>query len=1025
VVHRRTRASARWRRRWALGVRLATLTLLLSSGALALDPSLDTSQYAHTAWRIRDGFTRGRILAIAQTPDGYLWLGTEFGLFRFDGVRAVPFQPAGEQLPASYITTLSVARDGTLWIGTAKGLASLRDGKLTHHPELARRYIMRIQQDREGTLWFGDADFEGGKPGRLCAVVSAKIQCQEHEGFGPMIIAVYQDHLGNLWVSTGTGLWRWKPGPPDHYSLPAVPADLIEDERGALLMATADGLKRFAGGKVESHSFPGLDAAPRPNSFFRSSDGSLWMGTSHGLVHVHQGKTDVFGVGDGLSHEGVSRIFEDREGNLWVSTLGGLDRFRDYRFPSLSAKQGLSSVTWAVMATPDGSVWMSGTDGLNRWRDGHVTFHGKATGSPPTRQSAMQGSAAAPALESVALSLAVDDHGRLWAANKDGVFYLEEDRFVRVPGLPGGNVWSVAPDRHGNAWVSIGLAGLFHGTGGGGAQQFRWTQFGKSYGATALLPDPSEEGVWLGFQDGGVSHFKDGRVLASYAAADGLGAGSVAHLRSSEQGAVWAATEGGLSRIRAGHVLTLTAKNGLPCDAVHWSVEDDDRSVWLYMTCALVHVERSELEAWLKSPERTIQATAFDASDGVRVVGAASGYGPRVTKSTDGKIWFTPFDGVTAIDPRHLPHNNLPPPVHIEQITADDHLYDATAFRGGRLRLPPRVRDLAIDYTALSLAAPEKVHFRIKLEGQDADFRELVNERHVRYTNLPPKDYRFVVKASNDSGVWNEEGKFLDFTIAPAFDQTTWFRALCASAVVALLWAAYRLRVAALERRQRLLERHEAEITTLNERLMKAQEEERTRIAGELHDGVLQQLATVTVNLGTLKYQAQPDSPAKTGIGELQNELMQIGTGIRQLSHELHPAVLHEAGLPNALSSYCEEFSRTRGVPVSCEAEPQANELSPGAALALYRIAQEALGNVAKHSKAKHAHVRLERADGVVRLTISDDGGGFDPARVGDRGGVGLVNMRERVRQLDGTFALESEPGSGTIIRAEVPFRPA
>ena len=469
-------------------------------------------------------------------------------------------------------------------------------------------------------------------------------------------------------------------------------------------------------------------------------------------------------------------------------------------------------------------------------------------------------------------------------------------------------------------------------------------------------------------------------------------------------------------------VVTLNAKNGLPCDPVHWSMEDEDRSVWLITLCGLVRLARSELDAWLNDPMRTIRVTVFDASDGVAKMATIGWYGPHVTRTADGKLWFATRDGITRIDPRRLPHNDLPPPVHIEQITADGKVYDA----GSRaLRLPARVRDLAIDYTALSLVAPEKVRFRIKLEGQDKDWRELVNERHVHYTNLPPKDYRFVVKASNNSGVWNEDGASLAFTIPPAFHETTWFRALCIAILAGLLWATYRIRVGVLERHQRQMEQHQAEITALNERLMKAQEEERTRIAGELHDGVLQQLTTVALNLGAVKYQVPPGSPAKTEIDGVQDKLIEIGTGIRQLSHDLHPASLHEAGLPNALSSYCGEFSKTRGIPVSCEADFDVKELSPGAALALYRIAQEALGNVAKHSKAKQVRVRLMRADGVVRLTVSDDGIGFVPGRGGDSGGVGLVNMRERVRELDGTLELESEPGRGTIVRAEVPFRPA
>jgi len=1012
VVHRETRASTGRPRRAASGVRLATLVLLWSSSALALDPSLDVSQYAHTGWRVRDGFTRGTINAIAQTPDGYLWLGTEFGLLRFDGVRAVPWQPAGEQLPASYISTLAVTRDGTLWIGTRKGLASWRNGTLTQHPELAGSHVTSILQDGDGTLWFGTVEFEANKVAKLCAVLSAKLQCQEHKEFGWWISGVSRDHLGNLWVLASTGLWRWKPGPAEHYSFPLTVGeanDLIEDDSDTLLLATNDGLKRLAEGKIQSHSLPGVGALPRPNAFLRSSDGSLWIGTWKGLVHVHHGKTDVFGVQDGLSADFINGMFEDREGNLWVGTHGGLDRFRGYRFPSISVNEGLSnSSTFAVLATPDGSVWIGGTDGLSRWKEGNVTFHRRSIASPPSRHSVTTTSATGPAFEGVPQALAMDDGGRLWAASKRGVFSLEADRFMRVPGLPGGNVWSIAPDDHGNAWVGVGYVGLFHGTTDAGAQRVPWSRFGKAAGANVLLPDPSG-GLWLGFSDGGVSHFENDRVVASYTPADGLGAGSVTHLRFGEEGIVWAATESGLSRIADGHVLTLTAKNGLPCDAVHWSIEDDDQSVWLYMPCGLLRVARSELEAWVKSPERIIHLTVFDASDGVRTVESVGGYGPRVTKAPDGRIWFTHPDGITVIDPRHLPQNDLPPPVHIEQISADDHVYDATAVPGGRLLLPRRVRDLSIDYTALSLVAPEKVHFRIKLEGQDTDWRELVNERHVRYTNLPPRDYRFLVKASNDSGVWNEEGAALDFTIPPVFYQTTWFRALCVASAAGLLWAAYRIRVGVLARHQ--------------ERLLDAQEEERARIAGELHDGVLQQLTTVTVDLGTLKYQIPPGSPTKMAITGVQKKLIEIGTDIRHLSHELHSAQLHEAGLTQSLSSYCAEFSKARGIPVSCEVDSDVKELAPRAALTLYRIAQEALGNVAKHAKAKEVRVRLERVDGVVRLTVSDDGVGFVSARAGDSGGVGLANMRERVRPFNGALEIESQPGRGTTIRAEVPVR--
>jgi signal transduction histidine kinase len=230
---------------------------------------------------------------------------------------------------------------------------------------------------------------------------------------------------------------------------------------------------------------------------------------------------------------------------------------------------------------------------------------------------------------------------------------------------------------------------------------------------------------------------------------------------------------------------------------------------------------------------------------------------------------------------------------------------------------------------------------------------------------------------------------------------------------------------AARRRVEQALEESQREIVALNERLMKAQEEERARIAGELHDGLAQQMTTVNLLLGSVKRQLPPDSRTKATIDEAQEILIGMGSDVRHLSHELFPPLLKEAGLPSALRAYCKEFSRTRGIPVSCEADSDFKELSPGTALALYRITQEALGNTAKHSKAKQVRVRLTRAQEVVRLIVSDDGVGFVPGRAGGSGGVGLLNMRERARVLNGAFELKSHPGDGTTIRAEVPFRPA
>jgi len=998
------------------GKAVVTLAILLACcpGVSALDPSLDISQYAHTTWKVQEGFSKGAINAIAQTADGYLWLGTDFGLLRFDGVRTVAWEPRGnEHLPSSLIRTLLVSRNGNLWIGTHKGLASWKDGKLTQYPDVPGQSVDTLLEDREGTVWVG---VETIPTWRLCAIQNGRVQCYGENGsLGLGVGTLFEDSKGNLWAGTGTGLWRWKPGAPKLIPLSGPASEihaLVEGDNGALLISTRAGIIQLVDGKAAPYPLP--DTGPQFNPFWllRDRNGGLWIGTKdRGLFHVHQGRTDHFGQSDGLSGDSIEDLFEDREGDVWVATDNGLDRFRDFAVSTISVKQGLSSASVeSVLTAMDGSVWLGTRDGLDRWNDRRVTLYRKQRSQAPETVREITDSGLPDDLHS---SLFQDRRGRIWAFSRGGASYFEGSHFIPLRGVPGGFAHSIAEDSAGDLWISQDQ-GLFHLRREGGVEQIPWSTLGPRGLALALVADPLQGGLWLGFSQGGVAYFKDGQVRALYGAAEGLGEGRVSALRFGSRGTLWAATEGGLSRIKDGKIATLTSTNGLPCDAVHWSMEDNDHAVWLYMACGLVRIARPELDAWLTNPKGTIQTTVFGNSDGVRLVALTGALSPHVGKSKDGKIWFVSGDGVSVLDPHHLPFNKIPPPVYIEQITANGNTHDAA----NGLRLPPRVRDLAIDYTALSLVAPEKVHFRFKLEGQDDDWREVVNKRRAEYSNLPPGGYRFRVKACNNSGVWNEEGATLDFSVAPAYYQTNWFRALCVLMFTAMLWTVYQLRV-------RALERHRAEIRALNDQLIKGQEAERMRIAGELHDGVLQQITSLTLKLGTAKYQVPPDSEAKATISGLQQDLIGIGTDVRHLSHELHPVLLQEAGLPAALSSYCEEFSKVRGLPVSCEADESVKELSPGAALGVYRIAQEALGNAAKYSEAKKVEVRLARSDGRVWLSVSDDGVGCDRSQVGTSGGLGLINMRERVHQLDGTFEFDSEPGRGTRVRVTIPFRPA
>jgi signal transduction histidine kinase/ligand-binding sensor domain-containing protein len=961
--------------------------------AFALNPSLDINQYAHNAWTVRDGFFKGTITPIAQTSDGYLWLGTEFGLVRFDGVRFVPWQPpAGEHLPGGHIRSLLVSRDGHLWIGTSGGLASWKDGKLTRYPELAGEDALTLLEDREGTIWMGGV----GPNRKLCEIQSGHATCHGEDGsFGRVVNTLYEDSRGNLWVGAFTGLWRWKPGPPKFYPMDSVSA-LTKSDNGALLISTQGGIRQLVDGKAEGYSAPGAWRQFRPTSLLRDRNGGLWIGTQdRGLLHVHEGRTDLFAQTDGLSGDHIERLFEDSEGNIWVATLDGLDRFRDYAVPTISVKQGLSNGgVWSALAAADGSIWLGTADGLNGWKNGQITIYRKGDSGLP--DDAMQ-------------SLFQDDRERIWVSTQRGIAYLENGRFVHVRGVPGGLVYSITADRAGNLWISHDDKGLFHLVGGSVVEQIPWARLQRKDVALSLLIDPVQGGLWLGFgRGGGVAYFKDGQVRASYATADGLGEGRVEDLRLDRDDTLWAATERGLSRVKNGRVSTLTSKNGLPCDTVHWAMEDDDHSFWLYTACGLVRIARPELDAWIGDPKRTIQGMVFDSSDGVRSQSATASYSPTVAKSADGKIWFLPFDGVSVIDPRHLFFNKLPPPVHIEQITADRKTYDATS----NLRLPALTRDLEIDYTALSLVAPEKNRFKYKLEGYDRDWQDVGNRRQAFYGNLSPRNYRFRVIASNNNGVWNEAGASLDFSIAAAYYQTRWFLAACVAAFLVLLWALYRFRLHQISREFNV---------RVEERVG-----ERTRIARDLHDTLLQSLAGVSLQLDGFSKQALRDGAPSTSISMIGRIREQVDSAFREARSKvwnLRSTSLDGQGLEGALRQLVAGIGPVMKAHCSVTVTGRPRPCPPEIEEELLRIAQEAANNANRHAEATEIRIALGYGAGSLRLSISDNGRGFDFDQGYSKSGHwGLKNMQERAALIRGKYKITTAVGQGTEIEVQVPL---
>jgi signal transduction histidine kinase/ligand-binding sensor domain-containing protein len=994
------------RRRVRARAALASVLLAYGSWACALDPLLDVSQYAHTAWSFHNGFLNGAVYTVAQGPDGYLWLGTQTGVYRFDGVRAFsPILRSGEPVANTEVGALLPAHDGSLWIGSLDGVVSVRNGELTPHPALGRRRVNVLLQDSAGTIWVGTAF--GGAAGRLCAIRGETTRCYGDDGsLGAAVESLYEDADGSLWVGADSGLWRFRPGAPRQYSsVPIVDRQsLTQGDRGAgLTIAMGSSVRELRGSTVTDHPLPGTPAALNVTRVLRDRSGGLWIGTqARGLVHEYAGRTSVFTHADGLSSDQVKVLFEDREGNIWVGTSAGLDRFHDLAVKSLSTEQGLSSpFVNSVLSARDGSVWVGTLDGLDRLKSSQVTVFRKGDQRGLTDDE----------IE----SLFEDDHGRLWVSGFHGLAVLEGEKFRPVPAVPPGANFGMTADGHGGLWLSLWFTskeddGLLHLVEGQLAERIAWRKLGGGPGTGGLVADPQGR-IWSGMGSGGVSYHDGGQYVSVPLGDTGHAAPKVLDLSRNPDGTFWIATESGLSRLANGRISTLTTANGLPCNQLHWFLADDASAYWLYARCGLLRIARQELDAWIADPKRSVHVTTFDAADGVRLVPVLSGFRPQVARSADGRIWFINYDAVSYFDPSRMVSNPLAPPVHIEQLIADRKAYPATSGLG----LPPRLRDLTIEYTGLSLVSPEKMRFRYRLDGQDPEWREVLNERQAHYSNLGPGTYRFRVIASNNSGVWNSQGDSLEFSIAPAYWQTLWFRLSCGSAALGLILLFYRLRMRQLARAFKM---------KLDTRV-----DERTRIARDLHDTLLQNFQGVLLQFGAARRLVlrEPDKAEKVLAAAIDQAVQAIREG-RETVQELRTSALESNNLASAIMRLGKDLEGAMSadhVPsVQVEVEGATRDLHPIIRDEVFRVAAEALRNAFQHSRGTKIEVELRYDPREFRLRVRDDGQGIDPRilTAGAREGhFGLHGMRERAKLADGKLTVWSAPASGTEIELVIP----
>lgn len=982
--------------RYGVLTECALVCLLFTGGRLeALEPTQSIRQYTHTVWNRDSGQFQTSAFALAQTPDGSLWIGTDSGLVRFDGVRFRRWlPPSNQQLASEYVNVLAAARDGSLWIGTRDGLSHWKDATIQNY-QTSRGSggpgVTAIHIDVAGTIWAGTAGYSSGG---LCRLENKRLHCYTAAD-GPPVGAVYslfEDRNNTLWVG-GVGLYQWKPAAPGTYV--RNPGDVIgaivEDREGELWVC-GSGLKRLAAGRLVPYPILVEGKRLQPRALLADRDGGLWIGTlGQGLIRLYKGRIDHFTHRDGLSGDVVRCLLEDREGNVWAGTDGGLDQFRKVAVAMISKREGLSSSTvTSVFAAKNGGLWIGTVNGLNYIHGDKIGEYDKRNGLPSAN----------------ILGLFEEQCGRLWVLTSAGLACSNAGRFRALSLAPTHRVSFAAAteSRDHSVWFSDPEHGLIRVQDTRITEIVPWSQF-RNRQAWALTADLYDGGLWLGFAQGGVAYYKSGQATSWYGIPGSSDGGAVLDLHQKGEGSLWIASRDGLSLLHNGQVTTLTLANGLPCDRVHAIVEDDDGALWLKTSCGLVRISGADLSAWSANPAAKVQARLYDSTEGMRG-GTATGYFRRAAKSKDGRLWFAAYDGVAVVDPRRLPENRLPPGVRIEGIATGYKMYPSDSG----LRLPPLTKELRIDYTAMSFVAPEKVHFRYRLDGFDNEWHEVGCRRQAVYKNLPPKQFRFQVIACNNDGIWNDTGATFDFSIDRALYQTTWFRLLCLLGVALLLWSLRRLRLRQMSMQLNL--RFQGRLA------------ERTRIAGEIHDSLLQHLCGFALQFDGLSKNPTVPALVRDRLRDIRQETEHCMQEAREFVWDLRAPAMEEKDLAKTLREAGEQIANAEPVQFHVTVRGNRYRAPTNVQQHLVRIVQEATRNAVRHSRAKEIQMIIDYLDaGLIRIQMRDDGCGFDMEKASrELGHWGLTIMRERAREIGAELRIDSAPGHGTEIDILAPI---
>ncbi|HEX9000510.1 MAG TPA: two-component regulator propeller domain-containing protein [Blastocatellia bacterium] len=952
-----------------------------------------TAQYKFDHWTVNDGLPQNAINAIIQTRDGYLWVATNDGLARFDGVRFTVFNHGNMPgIGGNRFASLYEDREGTLWAGSEGTLIRYRDGvfvSYTVKDGVPEDEIARIEEDERGGLWVS------GRKTSLSRSWEGRFIRYNMTECLPGHIPGESARNGLWWSRDERGLHFFQRGRWFTVSRPQVPSLLVtgtnQDQYGRLWIGTSDGNVQ-----TKVSFVPALSGRQPSGGIHLDRKGNQWFSRRQDqtLRRERNGVIESYPAVNSM----VTAFYEDREGWLWIGTNAGLFRAREIGISTLTRSEGLlSELTYSVLEDRSGAIW------IGTWGGGPARFaDGRFTHFFLTNPAELYGTRVT--------SLYEDRAGTIWIGMQGGMNHFQNGKLTRFSDQFGlAETWATCQDRAGDFWFAT-TTGLTRLRGGGGFMTYTMRD-GLPFNDVRVLLEDRGGALWIGTY-GGLARWQDGR-FTTWTENEGLSGNRIRCLYEDGDGALWIGTyDGGLTRLKNGRFTHYTVREGLFGNGVFQILEDGSGYFWMSCNQGIFRVRRQELNDFAEGRIASITSVGYGVKDGMVNPECNGGRQPAGWRMRDGKLWFPTINGLAIVDPAGVPINKLPPPVVIEEC----RLNRIPVPFQKELRIAPDQDNLEIQYTANSFIKPEQVKFKYRLAGMDADWVEAGNRRVAYYSHVPSGDYTFTVIAANSDGVWNTEGVSLKVVVIPPFWRRWWFVSLLC------LWIAGWVTLA-VRRRFARLRRETARQQVFARQLIESQEHERQRFASELHDSLSQDL--ILIRNWALQGIAQLDepSPGSQQLHDISARSAQALAGVKEIIYNLRPHLLEEVKLSGAIKIMFRKASSSSGIAFTAEVAPQADRLPPETQINLYRIVQECVNNIIKHSQATEAQLTIRHEDGVLLLMVRDNGCGFEAeirAASGNTGSLGLTSITERARMLGGEHEIQSAPGQGAIITVKL-----